>query len=63
MMSGGSLSSGDGSGSGSGGWVGRDVLCQQVKTIDYVSRGADFIEKISQSLLSDVLAKVRAIVE
>ena len=39
------------------------VLCQQVKTIDYVSRGADFIEKISQSLLSDVLAKVRAIVE
>ena len=39
------------------------VLCQQVKTIDYVSRGADFIEKIPQSLLNDVLAKVRAIVE
>ena len=39
------------------------VLCQQVKTIDYISRGADFIEQIPQSLLNDVLVKVKAIVE
>lgn len=38
------------------------VLCQQVKTIDYVSRGADFIEQLPQTILNEVLAKVRAIV-
>lgn len=39
------------------------VLCQQIKTIDYVSRGAKFIEKIPDTLLAQVLVKVRVIVD
>ncbi len=38
------------------------VLCQQVRTIDFNSRGAEFIEKIPTVLLNKVLAKVRILV-
>lgn len=38
------------------------VLCQQVKTIDFVERGLKFAEKAPASVVSEVLAKVRAIV-
>lgn len=38
------------------------ILCQQIKTIDYISRGADFIESIPATLLEKVLVKVRVIV-
>jgi mRNA interferase MazF len=39
------------------------VLCQQVKTIDYLSRGADFIEKAPKPIVDQVLTIVRAIVD
>lgn len=38
------------------------VLCHQVKTIDFVERGLTFVEKAQASEVSEVLAKVRAIV-
>lgn len=38
------------------------VLCQQVKTIDYGSRGVEFIEKAPLSLVNEALARVRALV-
>ena len=38
------------------------ILCQQVKTIDYESRGVKFIEKAPKSITDDVLAKVRILV-
>ena len=38
------------------------VLCQQVKTIDYESRGVKFIEKAPQNVIIDALARVRALV-
>ena len=38
------------------------VLCQQVKTIDYNSRGIEFIEKAPQNLIDEALARVRALV-
>lgn len=38
------------------------VLCQQVKMIDFVERGAQFAEKASKSVTSDALARIRAIV-
>ncbi len=38
------------------------ILCQQVKMIDFASRGIQFAEKVHQDIVSDVLAKVRAIV-
>ena len=38
------------------------VLCHQVKTIDFVERGLKFAEKAPASVVSDALAKVRAIV-
>lgn len=38
------------------------VLCQQVKTIDYGSRGISFIENAPQSIVNDVLARVRVLV-
>jgi mRNA interferase MazF len=38
------------------------VLCQQVKTIDYACRGIQFIEKAPQSIVNDVLARVRVLV-
>lgn len=37
------------------------VLCHQVKTIDFVERGLKFAEKAPASVVSEVLAKVRAI--
>lgn len=38
------------------------VLCHQVKTIDFVERGLKFAEKASASVVSEALAKVRALV-
>jgi len=38
------------------------VLCQQVKMIDFIERGVQFAEKASQHVISDALARVRAIV-
>ncbi|WP_306547404.1 type II toxin-antitoxin system PemK/MazF family toxin [Desulfobulbus sp.] len=38
------------------------VLCQQVKTIDFVERGVSFAERATDDVLSDVLAKFRAII-
>jgi len=38
------------------------VLCQQVKTIDYDYRGIKFIEKAPQNVISEALARVRALV-
>ena len=39
------------------------VLCHQVKTIDFVERGLKFAEKAPASVISEALAKVRAIVK
>ena len=39
------------------------VLCHQVKMIDFKQRGLQFIEKAPDSVISDVLARVRAIVD
>ncbi len=38
------------------------VLCQQVKTIDYIERGVSFAEKAHTDVVDDVLARVRAII-
>jgi len=38
------------------------VLCQQVKMIDFIERGVQFAEKAPDTVTSDALAKVRAIV-
>lgn len=38
------------------------VLCQQVKTIDFIERGVAFAEKATDVVVADVLAKVRAII-
>ncbi|NDY73357.1 mRNA-degrading endonuclease [Desulfobacter hydrogenophilus] len=38
------------------------ILCHQVKTIDFVERGLTFAEKAPTSVVSETLAKVRAIV-
>ena len=38
------------------------VLCQQVKMIDFTKRGLQFVEKAPEAVISDVLARVRAIV-
>ncbi|SDT93499.1 type II toxin-antitoxin system PemK/MazF family toxin [Desulfobacula phenolica] len=38
------------------------VLCHQVKTIDFVERGLQFAEKAPANVISEVLAKVKAIV-
>lgn len=38
------------------------ILCQQVKMIDFTSRGIQLAEKAPGTIVSDVLAKVRAIV-
>ena len=37
------------------------VLCHQVKTIDFMERGLKFAEKAPASVVSEALAKVRAI--
>jgi len=38
------------------------VLCHQVKTIDFVESGLKFAEKAPASVVSEALAKIRAIV-
>lgn len=38
------------------------ALCQQVKTIDFVERGVSLAERATDEVLSDVLAKFRAII-
>ena len=38
------------------------VLCQQVKMIDFTARGVRFAEKAPGEVVSEALAKVRAIV-
>ena len=38
------------------------VLCQQVKMIDFTERGVRFAETAPETVTSDALAKVRAIV-
>jgi len=38
------------------------VLCQQVKMIDFTARGIQFAEKVPEGVVSEVLAKVRAII-
>ena len=38
------------------------VLCQQVKTIDFVERGVALVERATAETMQEVLAKVRAIV-
>jgi mRNA interferase MazF len=38
------------------------ILCQQVKMIDYTTRGIRFAEKAPDEVVSEALAKVRAIV-
>jgi len=39
------------------------ILCQQIKTIDFVARGVQFIEKAQPDVLADALAKVRVLVQ
>jgi len=39
------------------------VLCQQVKMIDFKERGVQFAEIAPKNVISDALAKVRAIVK
>ncbi|MEM8561505.1 MAG: type II toxin-antitoxin system PemK/MazF family toxin [Pseudomonadota bacterium] len=38
------------------------VLCEQVKTIDYIARGVKRIESAPSETIADVLAKVRLLV-
>jgi mRNA interferase MazF len=38
------------------------VLCQQVRTIDYQTRGVKFLEQAPPAIVADVLAKVRVLV-
>ena len=38
------------------------VLCQQVKMIDFTERGVQFTEKAPETVTSEVLARVRAII-
>ena len=38
------------------------VLCQQIKMLDFKERGIQFAEKASEEIVTQVLAKVRAIV-
>ncbi|MFA5904504.1 MAG: hypothetical protein WC836_11275 [Desulfobacula sp.] len=38
------------------------ILCHQVKTIDFVERGLMFAEKAPADVVSESLAKLRAVV-
>lgn len=38
------------------------VLCQQIKMLDFKERGIRFVEKAPDEIVSQVLAKIRAIV-
>ena len=39
------------------------ILCQQIKMIDFATRGVRLIEKARPDVLADVLAKVRVLVQ
>lgn len=39
------------------------VMSDQVKSIDYVARKVECVEKVDESILSEVLAKVKVLVE
>ena len=39
------------------------ILCQQIKMIDFVARGVQFIEKAQPDVLADALAKIRVLVK
>ena len=39
------------------------ILCQQVRTIDYVARGVKYIEKAPTAVIDEVLAKVGLLVK
>lgn len=39
------------------------VLCHQVRTVDYVARGIDFIEKAPRGVVVDALAKISVLVK
>jgi mRNA interferase MazF len=38
------------------------VLCRQIKMIDYNERGLQFVEKVPEAVISEALARVRAII-
>jgi mRNA interferase MazF len=38
------------------------VLCQQIKMLDFKERGIQFVEKAPEEIVSQALAKIRAIV-
>jgi mRNA interferase MazF len=38
------------------------VLCQQVKTIDFIEHGVSFAEKATENVVAETLARVRAII-
>lgn len=40
-----------------------NVLCEQVRSLDFSARNARFIEKVSQETLDQVLLRVKAIFE
>lgn len=39
------------------------ILCQQVRTIDYIARGVKYIEKAPPGVIDEVLAKVGLLVK
>ena len=45
-----------------GGKISGVVLCQQIKTIDFVERGISFAERATATTVQEVLGKVRAII-
>ena len=48
---------------GTAGSVEGVVLCHQCRTLDYKVRGAKWVEKLSASVLDEVLARVRTLVD
>lgn len=39
------------------------ILCHQIRTVDYLARGIEFIEKAPRSLVDDALAKIAVLVK
>jgi len=39
------------------------ILCHQIRTIDYLARGIEFIEKAPKNLVDDALAKISVLVK
>lgn len=39
------------------------VLCHQVRTVDYIARGIDFIEQAPKSVVEESIAKVAVLVK